>query len=136
MILSVCYIQVKEPLIKIRLASTSIIIVLAPFRATIASIILGQWLVTPGRTISLGRSETAFLVCTHLTQQDRIGFGRSARMRPDLFPDLIAGFRLGLWGGGMYGRHGQSKQDGRDGFHDFISLGQMDNGCHLISNAS
>lgn len=46
-------------------------------------------------------------------------------MRPDLFPDLIAGFRLDFRAGGMYGRHGKSKQDGRDGFHDFISFGQM-----------
>jgi hypothetical protein len=44
-------------------------------------------------------------------------------MRPNLFPDLIAGFRLDLRRGGMYGRHGQCKQDDRDGFHNFISFG-------------
>jgi hypothetical protein len=112
------------------------IVVLAPFRATIKSIVLGQWLVTPSRTIRLGRSETAFLVCSNFAQQQGIRFGGNAGMRLNLFPDLIAGFRLDLWGGGMYGRHGQSKQNGRDGFHDFISFGQMDNGCHRISNAS
>jgi hypothetical protein len=41
MILSVFHIQLKEPLIIIRLASASIIIVLATFRATITSIVLG-----------------------------------------------------------------------------------------------
>lgn len=123
MILAVFHVQLKEPLINIRLTSASIIIVLAPFRATITSIVLGQGFVAPGRTIRLGRSETAFLVCPHLAQQGRVGLGRNPRMRPNLFPDLIAGFRLDLRRGGMYGRHGQGKQDDRDGFHNFISFG-------------
>jgi hypothetical protein len=62
MILAVFHVQLKEPLINIRLTSASIIIVLVRFRATITSIILWQRLVTPSRTISLGRSKTAFEV--------------------------------------------------------------------------
>ncbi|CAB1368922.1 hypothetical protein [Denitratisoma oestradiolicum] len=118
MILAVFHVQLKEPLINIRLTSASIIIVLAPFRAIITSIILGQGLITPRRTIRLGRSETAFFVCSNFAQQQGIRFGWNAGMRLNLFPDLIAGFRLDLSGGGMYGRHGQGKQDDRDGFHD------------------
>jgi len=67
MILAVFHIQLKEPLINIRLTAASIIIVLAFFRASITSIILGQGLVAPGRAIRLSRSKATFLVCPHLS---------------------------------------------------------------------
>jgi hypothetical protein len=123
MILAVFHVQLKEPLINIRLTSASIIIVLVRFRATITSIILWQRLVTPSRTISLGRSKTAFIVSSNFAQQQGIRFGWNAGMCPNLCPDLIAGLLLDVRGGGMYRRHGQSKQDDRDSFHDFISFG-------------
>ena len=43
-------------------------------------------------------------------------------MRLNLCSDLIAGFLLDSRSGAMYGRHGQSKQNDRDGFNDFIPL--------------
>lgn len=63
--------------------------------------ILWQWFVTPGCTISLGRGEAAFLACTNLAQQNCIRFGRNAGMRLDLFPDLFAGFHLGSRSSGV-----------------------------------
>jgi acyl-coenzyme A synthetase/AMP-(fatty) acid ligase len=109
MILSVFHVQLKELLIIIRLTPASIIIVLALFRATITSIVLGQGLVTPSRTIRLGRSETTFVVCANFAQQQGIRFGWNAGMRPNLFPDLIAGLLLDIRRGGKYGRHGQEQ---------------------------
>ena len=106
MILAVFHVQLKEPLINIRLTSASIIIVLGLFRAAITSIVFGQGLVTPGRTICLGRSEKTFIVYAYLAQQDGIGFCWSAGMRPNLCSDLIAGYLLEVRGGGMYCRHG------------------------------
>ena len=90
MILAVFHVQLKEPLINIRLTSASIIIVLVRFRATITSIIVWQRLVTPSRTISLGRSKTTFVVCSNFAQQQGIRLDWNAGMRPNLFPDLIA----------------------------------------------
>ena len=89
MILAVFHVQLKEPLINIRLTSASIIIVLVRFRATITSIILWQRLVTTS-AISLGRSKTAFIVSSNFAQQQGIRFGWNAGMCPNLCPDLIA----------------------------------------------
>ncbi len=90
MILAVFHVQLKETLINIRLTPASIIIVLARFRVTITSIVLGQGLFTPNRTISFGRSKTTFVDCSNFAQQQGIRFGWNAGMCPNLFLDLIA----------------------------------------------